>query len=295
MFEQMFHISPGIRARLLRYTHEYGLVDYVFYRTPNSRKPAALQDTSMLSFPVSVPSYPTTSRAYYKTPLSSDIQAGLSEIFCLLLSTQHSVLCPVFFPRRNNSPSTAAAPLPAAAITPVYCAKSAFFALLPQLSSAQQKSEPISRITFVFVIYTALWTLFSGLSFPQYSELRTQHWFPSANLVARLAALRHKTHFSATKSANASRVVAVSVTSASAAAIKKRTRFKTHFLYVFTLDSVLCTLDYAHFVANITGKIGDGSPFRRRHQILFYTLPFSCLYSELSTLYSALPLSDILL
>jgi hypothetical protein len=70
----------------------------------------------------------------------------------LLSFTHYSSLS---FPCRNNSPSTAAASPLAAAITPVCCAKSAFFALLPQLSSPsspQQKSEPVSRFAFVFML-----------------------------------------------------------------------------------------------------------------------------------------------
>ncbi len=71
---------------------------------------------------------------------------------------------------RDNSPSTAAAPHLGAAVTLVCRGKSPFF------------------------------TLFARLSSP----------FPSANLVAELAEIRHKTRFSATKLAHLSRVVAVS-------------------------------------------------------------------------------------
>jgi hypothetical protein len=62
-----------------------------------------------------------------------------------LLSVFYSYLI-TFFPWRNNSPSTAAAPPFAAAITPVSCGKSAFFSFLPQLSSPlpQQKSNPFT-------------------------------------------------------------------------------------------------------------------------------------------------------
>jgi hypothetical protein len=58
----------------------------------------------------------------------------VSFAFYSVLSPQDSVLS---FPCRSNSPSTAAAPPPAAANTANGCAKMPFFRFLPQLSSPQ--------------------------------------------------------------------------------------------------------------------------------------------------------------
>jgi hypothetical protein len=69
----------------------------------------------------------------------------------LLLFTLHF---PLF---RNNSPSTAAAPPLAAAITPVCCGKLSFFGLLPQLSSPTATKKRIHfRFAFVFTLHFAL-------------------------------------------------------------------------------------------------------------------------------------------
>jgi hypothetical protein len=60
-------------------------------------------------------------------------QAYLSSLYrTSFVFTLHAAL----FPWRNNSSSTAAAPPIAAAITPVCCGKSPFFAHFPQLSSS---------------------------------------------------------------------------------------------------------------------------------------------------------------
>jgi hypothetical protein len=62
-----------------------------FYRTINSSKHARLSEVYNPSFPVRLFACPITSRAYYKTPRSSDIRAYMSEVLSLL-----SALCTLF-------------------------------------------------------------------------------------------------------------------------------------------------------------------------------------------------------
>ncbi len=77
------------------------------------------------------------------------------------------------------------------------------------------------------------------LSFTWNSELSTRNCFP-ANLVARLAASRHKTPISATHPAHSSRVVAAACHSANAAATTK-SKPVFRFAFVFTHHSYLVT------------------------------------------------------
>src|SRR5688500_20206508 len=111
-----------------------------FYRTTNSSIHAGLANSLFTALAQPGSLIPITSRAYCKTPAQSSIRACMSEnlvfalnfVLCTLYFYLYSVL---FSPLPQQLPSTAAAPPFAAAITPVCCAKSAFFALLPQLSS----------------------------------------------------------------------------------------------------------------------------------------------------------------
>jgi hypothetical protein len=83
-------------------------------------------------------------------------------------------------------------------------------------------------------------SLIASLSLPGTRNFQLSTFFP-ANLVAVLAAVRHKSPISATKSACSSRIVAVvchAASAAAAAATKKRTRFPIRFC----LYSELCTL-----------------------------------------------------
>jgi hypothetical protein len=109
-----------------------------FYRTAISSIQARIANGLIAALAQPARLFPTTSRTCYKIPFLSSIPACMSESLCLLLGTffcLSSELSTVFSPCRSNSPSTAAAPPLAAATAPVSCAKSVFFALLPQLSS----------------------------------------------------------------------------------------------------------------------------------------------------------------
>jgi hypothetical protein len=147
---------------------------------------------------------------------------GGSFIFCLYFQ-----LCTLHFfsPRRSNSPSTAAAPPLAAAITPVCCAKNPFFALLPQLSSRplpilrkkvicncriltegmhitqiinrhrnkKAKPSPIRSYTIRSIFLSLLCTLYFALSSVFYSSLVTVFFRQACGTIGGLPP--QNTHF----------------------------------------------------------------------------------------------------
>jgi hypothetical protein len=221
-----------------------------FYQTIISSNHARMSEAHNPSFPVRVFARPITSRVYYKTPIPSDNPACMSEnlLFLLSLVRQHLRSIAAAHPIRRQI----------RLFTAVFYHRFCLFSYL------------ITHhfFAFTFTFHFALSTAAQQFSLncccatPRRSNyaclLRQIGLFrpfaavvKSANLVARLAVLRHKTTFSATKSAQLSRVVAVVGHSASAAAAsitKKRTRLPIRFRlytalsFVFTHHSLLLWL-----------------------------------------------------
>jgi hypothetical protein len=257
-------------------------IDLFFYRTTNSSIHAGIAHSRIASLPSTAAPRSITSRACYKTPQASDIPARLSDSFVFTLyfqlctlywfgntfphlppppthpRQQTSVFVAVFYPIFLSLLGTQHFVLstvlsPCATILPQ---------LLPRHPSPQQLRlfvaenhpfSPFCRSCQVFhcTMDTSLQynhlllqqpAVFTVLYLPLLGTFNSE--LPSANLMARLAALRHKNTFSAKKSALPSRVVAVAshfCHAAAAAATKKRILSRFAFVFIFCLYSVLGT------------------------------------------------------